>query len=391
MRWDGRARRVLLPGRFGHQRVPSWLVVLLSAACATILITAGLAADAIEADAAWLAALAAVVAAGVAAAVAWTVELEQRRRSGARLARLGLAVANGMEGAEALQDVLEAVRALLSAEVVVLVDVTGVMETRARVPLVPAAGPPAEALARMAARSREPVVVAPCPPEEVERAWGGRSAQEHIRSVAWLPVMSGDAVLGVIGVASARSRGLSQGQAGVFAAVGELVGACLRSRNLLARLEERASLDGLTGVLNRAAVDRALDTMIAAASRAQQPLCVAMFDLDHFKAYNDLHGHLAGDRVLKAVAATLQAGVRRNDMVGRFGGEEFLIVFDGVGLVDAMAALARIRVSLPSGVTASVGLAQWRAGEHRERLVRRADDALYRAKRDGRDRVTLAE
>lgn len=203
--------------------------------------------------------------------------------------------------------------------------------------------------------------------------------------------MSGDTVLGVVGVASARRRGLSTAQLGVFAAVGELVGACLCARDLLARLEERASLDGLTGVLNRAAVDRALDTMIAAASRAQHPLCVAMVDLDHFKAYNDHHGHLAGDRILKAVAATLQAGVRRNDMVGRFGGEEFLMVFDGVGLVDAMAALARIRASLPPGVTASVGLAQWRVGEHRERLVRRADDALYRAKRDGRDRVALAD
>jgi len=161
-------------------------------------------------------------------------------------------------------------------------------------------------------------------------------------------------------------------------------------------LREQATHDGLTGLLNRSSILATLDTEIARASRGGLPLSVLMVDLDRFKSINDTYGHLAGDAVLREAARRLKSAARRYDAVGRYGGEEFLIVLPGCDAADAVAQAERMREAIattpidtptqPVVVTASLGVA---CSAHcaPETLVRDADDALYEAKTQGRNRV----
>jgi diguanylate cyclase (GGDEF)-like protein len=160
--------------------------------------------------------------------------------------------------------------------------------------------------------------------------------------------------------------------------------------DLLARLERLATTDDLTGLPNRRAIDGDLDELLLEADRGGTPVGVAMLDLDHFKAYNDLHGHLGGDRLLKAAAAAWRGELRGGDRVGRHGGEEFLVLLPGCAGPAACAAADRLRAALPDGVTCSAGVAVWNGRETAVQLIARADTALYAAKDAGRDRTELA-
>ena len=146
-----------------------------------------------------------------------------------------------------------------------------------------------------------------------------------------------------------------------------------------------ARTDGLTGVANRRAWDEELPRELARAARSGQPLCVALLDLDHFKAYNDRHGHQAGDRLLKTAAAAWQDRLRRTDLLVRYGGEEFAVLLPECGLDNGMEISERLRTAQPE-VTCSIGLAAWDGREEATGLVARADRALYAAKAGGRDR-----
>ena len=158
------------------------------------------------------------------------------------------------------------------------------------------------------------------------------------------------------------------------------VGALYRQVRRLART------DSLTGVPNRRAWDEELPRELARAARSRQPVCVALLDLDHFKQYNDRHGHQAGDRFLKEAAAAWQAMVRRTDLVARYGGEEFAILLPDCHLDSALEIAERLRTAQPEG-TCSLGVAQWDGREDVTSLVARADRALYAAKEAGRDRI----
>ena len=160
--------------------------------------------------------------------------------------------------------------------------------------------------------------------------------------------------------------------------------------DLLARLERAARTDDLTGLPNRRAWDEHLGREMARAIRLGSPLCVAMLDLDHFKDYNDLLGHQAGDRFLKEAAAAWQAQTRKADVIARYGGEEFAIALVDCELSEAAEALELIRAATPEGSSSSAGVAQWDGSESEAELVARADAALYAAKRGGRDRVITA-
>jgi diguanylate cyclase (GGDEF)-like protein len=161
-------------------------------------------------------------------------------------------------------------------------------------------------------------------------------------------------------------------------------------------LRDQATHDGLTGLLNRTTILETLDDELARGARACQPVSVLMVDLDRFKAINDTHGHLAGDAVLREAARRLKSAARRYDSVGRYGGEEFLIVVPGCDAADAALQAERMReaiggtpfatTSRPVPVTASLGVA---CSTHcvPEFLVREADDALYEAKANGRNQV----
>jgi diguanylate cyclase (GGDEF)-like protein len=159
--------------------------------------------------------------------------------------------------------------------------------------------------------------------------------------------------------------------------------------DLVARLREQAMVDGLTGLPNRRALDETLDDAVRRADRDGRPLTVAMVDVDRFKAYNDAHGHPEGDRLLADIAGAWKAELRGHDIVGRYGGEEFLLVLPGVDSDIAARVIERLRGAMPTEVTCSFGVATWDGGEGATALVARADAALYRAKAEGRDRVVL--
>ncbi len=155
--------------------------------------------------------------------------------------------------------------------------------------------------------------------------------------------------------------------------------------------------DSLTGLLNHSAILDRLGAELARAERSGASLAVAMLDLDHFKAVNDTHGHTAGDRVLRALSHMLQQRLRKTDLVGRYGGEEFAVVLPGATAEAAQRILDDIRQSFREldfvfggatiRCTFSAGVADFPAHREVERLVPAADEALYAAKREGRDRV----
>ena len=169
------------------------------------------------------------------------------------------------------------------------------------------------------------------------------------------------------------------------------------------RLERLAITDGLTGLINHRHFYELLEREVARQHRSRKPFAVVMADVDHFKTYNDTHGHPAGDEVLKEVARLLRENVRQTDVVGRYGGEEFIILHLETSLDDACQraeALRKViaehpfphREAQPLGfVSVSIGVAVWPDhGIDAQPLVSAADVALYQSKRNGRNCVTCA-
>jgi diguanylate cyclase (GGDEF)-like protein len=164
-------------------------------------------------------------------------------------------------------------------------------------------------------------------------------------------------------------------------------------------LERDATVDALTGMYNRRWWEEKCQRIVARAQRSQQPMALLVIDVDHFKRYNDTFGHISGDLVLRAVARTMAKNLRPTDVAARFGGEEFVVALPSTELSGARVAAERVRQavaesqivdasgeSLP-GVTISIGLSTLRADESATSWFGRADAALYRAKRAGRNRV----
>lgn len=161
-----------------------------------------------------------------------------------------------------------------------------------------------------------------------------------------------------------------------------------------ARLEALATTDGLTGLKNRQAFEQGFGVEFMLSKRSETPLSTVLMDVDHFKQFNDVFGHPAGDDVLKTIARILRQNTRPIDLVARYGGEEFVIVFPETPLYDALEIVERIRLSIEREpwsqrpITASFGIADLSPGVRTEgELVSRADAALYRAKADGRNRI----
>jgi diguanylate cyclase (GGDEF)-like protein len=155
--------------------------------------------------------------------------------------------------------------------------------------------------------------------------------------------------------------------------------------------------DSLTGLLNHSALKEQLGREAARARRGVTPLTLAMLDVDHFKQINDSHGHPVGDRVIRALARLLQQRLRRADIIGRYGGEEFAVIMPGTAAAAALKVIDEIRISFGGlshhaerqdfSASFSAGVAEMMADADAEVLLRNADAALYQAKRNGRDRV----
>jgi diguanylate cyclase len=158
--------------------------------------------------------------------------------------------------------------------------------------------------------------------------------------------------------------------------------------------------DPLTGLGNRKYFDRSIDTMVQNALASGEPLSLLMFDIDHFKSFNDSYGHLTGDQVLRLVGMSLKQTIKGQDITARYGGEEFAVVLPNTALRQALTVADHIRRAVMSKelkkkstgeilgrVTISVGVSMLKPGDDTNSLIERADACLYAAKRAGRNRV----
>lgn len=207
------------------------------------------------------------------------------------------------------------------------------------------------------------------------------------RALYLLPVRSRERTSGVLLVGWAEPiEGIQARPARAVELLADEAGVALEQQALIAELEQRAETDSMTGLPNRRGWDQLLGRMLAEARRRGTPLTVALADLDHFKDYNDTRGHLAGDDLLRTFSAATANALRAVDAVARWGGEEFAIGLPDCAPGEAPHALARIHAVTPDGQSCSIGYATWDTVETAEELMRRADQALYAAKKAGRNR-----
>ena len=210
-------------------------------------------------------------------------------------------------------------------------------------------------------------------------------------SVYWVPVLDDGQALGVITIGWHRQvEAPAERLERLMSLIAAEAAVAIERAALLDRLERMAHTDDLTGLINRRAWDHELEREIGRARRTGSPLAVAMLDLDLFKEYNDRHGHQAGDRVLREAASAWRTVLRDTDLLARYGGEEFAVALPGCDLEHAGFLVDRLREVTPAGQSCSAGLAFWDGEEVADRLLGRADTALYEAKQRGRDRTVVA-
>lgn len=191
--------------------------------------------------------------------------------------------------------------------------------------------------------------------------------------------------------------GLSQGLMLTFVASAAWLGGELKQvRQDAAWFQRLANHDSLTGLPNRRQIENVLSTALAQASRSGAPCAALMIDIDHFKRLNDKFGHPVGDEVLRHIAHRLSEELRAGNTLGRWGGEEFVVVAPQTELHEAQQLGERLRYAVRSEpaagehlVTVSIGMTAYRPGDTPETLIARADRALYRAKQGGRDRLEV--
>jgi diguanylate cyclase (GGDEF)-like protein/PAS domain S-box-containing protein len=231
---------------------------------------------------------------------------------------------------------------------------------------------------------------------EVEDARGDAAASARLaeavgaRGVVFEPIVRGADALGVLAIGWRRVVGrLGTRHATATRMLAAELAAAIERRRLLDQLRDLARTDALTGLANRRAWDDRLAVEIARATRYERPLCVAMADLDRFKAYNDRHGHQAGDRLLRETTAGWQGVLRGTDLLARLGGDEFALLLPDCEVGAAQAILQRLQGATHAEVGCSAGLALLRDGDDAAALLARADEALYAAKAAGRGGVVV--
>jgi len=212
------------------------------------------------------------------------------------------------------------------------------------------------------------------------------------------PIHAGSELLGKI-VTFSGSKPITPSDRLTFALLARELGMVAKTQFLMEQTKLLAETDALTGLYNRRRLNSALDLDVERASRHRHALSVLIADIDHFKSVNDRFGHNVGDDVIRRVAGTLQRSLRRIDIPGRWGGEEFVVVMNDTPLEGAHVVAERIRAAVealpaveggPERITVSVGVATYIDKETPLELIERADHALYLAKRGGRNRVQLA-
>ncbi|MBI5291404.1 MAG: diguanylate cyclase [Chloroflexi bacterium] len=208
-----------------------------------------------------------------------------------------------------------------------------------------------------------------------------------------LPLRSDSQVIGVMTVRRKDETTFDANEAATLQSLANQVSVALEKAQLHEQVLRESITDGLTGLYNHRYLDTFIQKELAACARYRHGLALLMLDIDHFKQYNDAHGHPAGDAVLQQVGRILLKNVRGADLVARYGGEEFTVVLPETELEGALAAAEKIRAAVeafpfPLGrLTASLGVATCASGITDTDLIERADRALYAAKNAGRNRV----
>ncbi|MFA6499439.1 MAG: diguanylate cyclase [Desulfurivibrionaceae bacterium] len=219
--------------------------------------------------------------------------------------------------------------------------------------------------------------------------YAGMESHGHIA----IPLKSRERVVGVLCLDTAPGISVSDSERKMLLSIGEQLGIAVENAKLYEETRRLALHDPLTGLANRRHLDIVAESTLARARRHGTPFAIIMLDLDHFKHYNDTHGHSAGDRLLVAVAKTMKQEVRETSLVVRYGGEEFLILLADTERNAALAVAERIRLKIQENteVTVSLGVSWTTAASPLAELIGAADAALYQAKGSGRNRVVCAE
>jgi diguanylate cyclase (GGDEF)-like protein len=200
-------------------------------------------------------------------------------------------------------------------------------------------------------------------------------------------------------VAVGRDKRLGGDDRTTLELVARELGVLIKNLFLLEETRRLANNDGLTSLPNRRRASERLEVEVSRSQRYKNPMAVALCDVDHFKQVNDRFGHNMGDEVLVHVARALQGCLRQVDLVGRWGGEEFLVILPETELAGARIVGDRLRKAVeslppftdgPQSLTCSVGMAVFESDASTTAFVERADQALYRAKRGGRNRCEIA-
>jgi diguanylate cyclase (GGDEF)-like protein len=227
-----------------------------------------------------------------------------------------------------------------------------------------------------------------------------RLAPPAMPSLLVIPLVVHERVLGTLVLGSPQAAAFGDDVRPTLEVLASHMAVSLANARMLKRLEEMATTDGLTGLLNKRALIAAATEKLKSAKRFSKPLSVMVGDIDHFKRVNDTYGHDVGDLVIRGFADVLKRAKRDTDIVGRFGGEEFVVVCEETADHGAELLAERIRRELqattfqselgPLNVTCSLGVATAPlAGQTWETLFKASDDALYASKRGGRNRITV--
>ena len=324
-------------------------------------------------------------------------ELRRRRADSEALAAMATEMER-LEGPDAIAQTLLAAlgEGLGFGRGAVLVERDGlsVLAHRGTAPLPPDAGGLDPVLADAAAR-RAPVLLKSA---AARRNPALAALLPGARRVVVLPLFADGHLVGAVALEYAGGQGWSIERrlvsvAAQLAAYGALA---LRNAWLVERIRQMATTDGLTGLANRRAFDAALARELGRARRESASVSLALLDVDHFKDYNDRHGHVAGDEALQALARALDEKSRGHDVIARYGGEEFAVILPGCPQDDSLRLAERIRdaarsLRLAAPITVSVGVSTFPDDAlEADALVAAADQALYVSKHTGRDRATAA-
>lgn len=209
-----------------------------------------------------------------------------------------------------------------------------------------------------------------------------------------IPLKARDKVVGVLYLYLPTDFGIDESRLKLFTSIGNQIGVAIDNSRLYEETKKFSLHDPLTGLANRRLMDIMIEKSLARVRRFKTSLSVIMLDIDHFKKYNDTYGHTAGDNLLVQVAKLILKMTRQIDLAVRYGGEEFLVLLPETELTRASEVAERIRKTVEGKtvVTISLGVSSYHKGiEKEEDLIKKADEALYKAKQKGRNRVEISE